>query len=39
VLELWLMCMRSGLLACDSELVAGNHMLGGMDEFYTILLC
>ena len=33
VLELWLMCMKSGMLACDSELVASYHMLGGMDEF------
>ena len=37
VLELWLMCMKSGMLACDSELVASYHMLGGMVEFYTIL--
>lgn len=39
VLELWLRCIRSGLLACDSELVASYHMLGDMDKFYTMVLC
>jgi hypothetical protein len=38
VRELWLWCIGSGLLACDSELLADYLVIDGIAELRTILL-